>query len=172
MKKVKLKLGRFEELKKESKVFREVFAMTDLHHHNIVRYSTCWVEIEWDKENPETKDKLNKSRGYNESVDLGDISESGLHEEEASEIESEPADYSRNSEMGFEWDVSAGEKEKSKKTGKKVMDKVKEIFKKKSGESKILPILQRKRSHLRLKSLSKIKYLKKFICSNIILEFH
>jgi len=156
VKKVKLKLGRFEELKKESKVFREVFAMTDLHHLNIVRYSTCWVEIEWDKSIQEGK--AEKSKGFTEAVDLGDISENELLEDHISEMESEHAEVSKNSDMGFEWDVSAGEKEKSKakEKEKERTQKTKENLRRKLAE-KNGPGMKRKNSSLLIKTLSKVK---------------
>ena len=101
VKKVRVNLEKFEHLKTKSKVFREVFAMTDLHHPNIVRYFTCWIEIE----------TIMKENIYNKNQQLQHISESenSDNEEEDNDSceESKPEDVSSNSNMGFEWDVSS-----------------------------------------------------------------
>jgi serine/threonine protein kinase len=149
VKKVKLTLGRFEDLKRESKVFREVFTMTDLHHPNIVRYSTCWVEIESDKDVQETQQGKNgKSIGLTEGLDLGDISENEGSEPD----DSQEREISKNSDLGFEWDLSERDKDKRKKSLQKV-GKTKEIFKKHT--EKKAPRIKRNTSRLRLKTLTK-----------------
>jgi translation initiation factor 2-alpha kinase 4 len=150
VKKVKLTLGRFEDLKRESKVFREVFTMTDLHHPNIVRYSTCWVEIEWDKDVQEIQQGKNgKSIGLNDGLDLGDISENEVSEPD----ESEEREISKTSDLGFEWDMSERDKDKRKKKGSQNAGKSKKIFKKHS--EKMTSGIKRNTSRLRLKTLTK-----------------
>ncbi len=149
VKKVKLRLGRFEEVKKRSKVFREVFAMTDLHHLNIVRYSTCWVEIEWDKS---VQESSVKTKSFLEAMDLGDISE---NEDSDSGLDSGKEDVSKNSDMGFEWDV-VSEKEKSSQTIKQKTEKVKKSLKKKLNEK--TQGIPRKGSGLLIRTLSKVKH--------------
>jgi len=140
--------------------------MTDLHHLNIVRYSTCWVEIEWDKSLQEGKEKI---KGYSEPVDLGDISENELLEDNVSELESEHGEVSKNSDMGFEWDIATGEKDKSKAKEKQRTQKTKENLRKKLAE-KVTPGIRRKNSSLLIKTLSKV-YIKKEEIINLIKSF-
>jgi len=112
VKKVKLRFGKLEELQQKSKVFREVFAMTDLHHPNIVRYSTCWVEIETEKEAAlaSNRDDDLKSE-YTRRDDLKEVEEVEQSEQSQSENSESINYHTKTSSMGFEWDV---EDEKSK----------------------------------------------------------
>jgi hypothetical protein len=87
---VKLNFGRIDDLQKESKVFREVFAMTDLHHPNIVRYSTCWVEVdiktseEKKSRRAQSLEKVSESSesdpSYNEQNEDRDVTESETYD--------------------------------------------------------------------------------------------
>lgn len=119
--------------------------MTDLHHPNIVRYSTCWVELEWDKE---TKEK------GEQAVNLGDISENEMNEEDVSDEESELADRSKTSDLGFDWESSKGSLEKTKKKEIK-KDIKKEKFMKKPTEKRA-PRIRGRKSCLSIRTLSKV----------------
>jgi len=112
VKKVKLRFGKLEELQQKSKVFREVFAMTDLHHPNIVRYSTCWVEIQTEKEAAlaSNRDEDLKSE-YTRREGLKEVEEVEQSEQSQSESSESLNYHTKTSSMGFEWDV---EDEKSK----------------------------------------------------------
>ena len=107
VKKVSVNLEKFEHLKTKSKVFREVFAMTDLHHPNIVRYFTCWIEIE----------TTMKENIHNKNQHLQQISESEDSDNEQEDFdESKSEDVSSNSNMGFEWDVASKSFQRSPKS--------------------------------------------------------
>lgn len=118
VKKVKLRFGKLEELQQKSKVFREVFAMTDLHHPNIVRYSTCWVEIETEKESALTTTRENDLRfEYTRREVLREVEEVEQSEQSQSKSSQSPNYHTKTSSMGFEWEV---EDEKSKEVEKPV----------------------------------------------------
>jgi len=110
VKKVRVNLEKFEHLKTKSKVFREVFAMTDLHHANIVRYFTCWIEIE----------TIVKEHTHNKQLQHISESDDSDNEQEDSndsfdQFKSKSEDISSSSNMGFEWDVSSKSIQKSPK---------------------------------------------------------
>ena len=73
--------------------------MTDLHHANIVRYSTSWVEIDNEKSSRILSDNLIKN--YRSQIE-----HKGITEESESESESKPLEsqYTKSSCVGFEWD--------------------------------------------------------------------
>jgi serine/threonine protein kinase len=145
VKKVKLRFGKLEELQQKSKVFREVFAMTDLHHPNIVRYSTCWVEIETGKESALTSTRENDLKSeYTRREVLREVEEVEQSEQsQSSESSQSPNYHTKTSSMGFEWDV---EDEKSKEVEKPVSP----VNKKKPKN-----FAQKKESSVFIKSLSK-----------------
>ena len=81
-------------------MFREVFAMTDLHHANIVRYSTSWVEIDNEKSSRIFSDNVAKI--YKSQIEpKGITEESESHSESESNLESQ---YTKSSCVGFEWE--------------------------------------------------------------------
>lgn len=111
VKKVKLKLGRFEDMQKESKVFREVFAMTDLHHPNIVRYSTCWVEVELGSSTDEATKPEKKTSKVLSLEDISENEDSVSHmshnktqTQDEDEEEDELSEYTKQSDSCFEFD--------------------------------------------------------------------
>ncbi len=146
VKKVKLRFGKLEELQQKSKVFREVFAMTDLHHPNIVRYSTCWVEIESGKESALTSTRENDAKSeYTRRVVLREVEEVEQSEQSQSSESSQSSNYhTKTSSMGFEWAV---EDEKSEKPVSPVNKKKPKNF------------AQKKESSVFIKSLSKVSLL-------------
>lgn len=144
VKKVKLRFGKLEELQQKSKVFREVFAMTDLHHPNIVRYSTCWVEIETEKESAMTPNRESDLKSeYTRREMLREVEEVEQSEQSQSESSQSANYHTKTSSMGFEWDV---EDEKSKEPEKPVSP----INKKKPKN-----FAQKKESSVLIKSISK-----------------
>ena len=143
---MKLAFGRIEDLQQKSKVFREVFAMTDLHHPNIVRYSTCWVEIEASKDS-DISSRIKKEFG-SECRSSNIVEELESFEESESEASPPAKNYSNTSSMAFEWDVGNGDSEKSKSP--KITDK------KLKSNNKKRPNKKKTGSALILKSLSKV----------------
>jgi serine/threonine protein kinase len=111
VKKIKLRLDDSNNVKNH-KVFREVRAMTNLHHPCIVRYSTSWVELETDIE--EVKKHYQKRQNSGSSMmksqnklraieNRSQIIDSILT---AGDEDDSPA-KSKTSELGFEWDVAS-----------------------------------------------------------------
>ncbi len=143
---MKLNFGRLEDLQQKSKVFREVFAMTDLHHPNIVRYSTCWVEIEAPKETEITKKTKKEIESIFKSQDI--VEE--IVEESQSKTESsvQGHKFSNTSSMAFEWDVG---NEESQSKSPKITEIKRGLNKKHSHTEKV-----KSESSFVLKSLSKV----------------
>ena len=129
--------------------------MTDLHHPNIVRYSTCWVEIEASKESDLSsrvkKEFESECRSNNIVEEIESYEESDLSESEASPPIN---NFSNTSSMAFEWDIGNADSEKSKSPKK--ADKKYNPKKKKSNT-------QKGGSALNLKSISKVNFFFLFI---------
>jgi len=129
--------------------------MTDLHHPNIVRYSTCWVEIEASKESDLSsrvkKEFESECRSNNIVEEIESYEESDLSESEASPPIN---NFSNTSSMAFEWDIGNADSEKSKSPKK--ADKKYNPKKKKSNT-------QKGGSALILKSISKVNFFFLFI---------
>lgn len=85
--------------------------MTDLHHANIVRYSTCWVEIDNEKSSRVCDDKA-----YRSQIEPLRITEES--ESKSSQLESQ---YTKSSCIGFEWDAD-DKNESNNKTVSKYED--------------------------------------------------
>ena len=123
----------FEDLQQKSKVFREVFAMTDLHHPNIVRYSTCWVEIEHAK----SKKVQPKVKSQMRAIE----SQSAVTEENESQPSESESSHTHTSSLGFEWDLGENQDSKTQE----------------SAEKKHLEILARKMENTIMMSLTMVR---------------
>lgn len=117
---MKLRLAKFEDIQTKSKVFREVFAMTDLNHPNIVRYSTCWVELE-------RKERSEMSMTKQETISElpAEVSKLSEFESESSHLEASKSIDDcciKTSSVGFEWDLGGDESPTEKLSEKSLPD--------------------------------------------------
>jgi len=120
--------------------------MTDLHHPNIVRYSTCWVEIENEKDAALDSNRDNDLKSeYTRRDVLKEVEEVEQSEQSQSESSESLNYHTKTSSMGFEWDV---EDEKSK--SKEVQKQMSPVNKKKPRN-----FTHKKESSVFIKSLSK-----------------
>lgn len=86
---------------RQNKLFREVFAMTSLHHPNIVRHHTTWTEEPPTGMSP--KQILRKSI-RNRKLTLIKKSHESLNS---------IADHTRMSDLGVQWDISHSEQKQN-----------------------------------------------------------
>lgn len=100
VKKVKLFVKDDEDIR-QNKLFREVFAMTSLHHPNIVRHHTTWTEEPPTGMSP--KQILRKSI-RNRKLTLIKKSHESLNS---------IADHTRMSDLGVQWDISHSEQKQN-----------------------------------------------------------
>lgn len=85
--------------------------MTDLHHPNIVRYSTCWVEIE----NSKSKKTIPRVKSQLKPIE----SEASVTEESESQQSESENSHTKTSSLGFEWDLGDNQDSKTQEIAEK-----------------------------------------------------